>query len=290
MLSGAALWACAGAGGRLYDPGQPTPAQRQALVEAERSYRQNDPAFAAQRDALARDPVTACWLTRMLVRDVLLVRERRDVGQDQVLAAAAGIRNPVEVRALEHLEAIGAAAAPTLVEDLLEHPLGDRRELGVELLGRIGLPALPALEGPLQDSEPRLRRAAVRAAAAMPFSPQTRQCLMRAAADADFGVRGEALRGLGGGGASEADLLRRSLLGDRDAFVRRAAAEALAGFRDRPTAVALIDYLERCKRELEPLGERTAQQSLQALSGGRGPRTVEAWRDWLGQWHPEAGR
>lgn len=287
-----ALWGCAGAPPepRLYDPGQLAPEQARALKQAEQAYRAQDAAFDGQRDALAGDPVTACWLTRFLVRDILWARERRDVGQGEVLRAAAGRADPVETRAREQLLALGGAAASTLVKDLLESSLGDRRELGVELLGGIGPAALPDVDPVLADGDPRVRRSAVRVLAAMPFGPEVGQRLRRAAADPDFGVRGEALRGLGGGGEAEAALLRSALAGDADPFVRRAAAQALGGFRDQAAAVALIDYLERCKRERESQGEQTAQAALQAISGSRGPRTVEAWRAWSRSWDPAAGR
>jgi HEAT repeat protein len=220
---------------------------------------------------------------------VIQARERRDVGDVQMMRAAAGMRDAAEKRAVEQIQAMGAAAAPCLVEDLLKHKLGERRELGVELLGKVGPAALPSLQPLLADADPKLRRWGMRAVAAMPFGAATRDLLVRGAADADFGVRSEALRGFEGGGPAEQQLLRKALVQDPDPLVRRSAAQALAGYRDRETAALLIEYLERCERERETLGRQIAQESLQTLSGSKGKRTPEAWRSLFENWHPDAG-
>ncbi|HLQ38894.1 MAG TPA: HEAT repeat domain-containing protein [Planctomycetota bacterium] len=272
---------------RLYEPGELSPQDRQALVEAERAYRIGAPDFDARRAALAGEPLTALWLTRLFVRDVLFVRERRDPDQQQAFAAAAGHRDQNEVRAIEQIVAIGGAAVPCLVEDLLKNRQTVPRELGVELLGRIGAPALAALQPLLADSDVRLRRAAVRATAAMPASATTLERLRQSGKDRDFTVRAEALRGLAHGTDVDAVLLRQALAGDADPFVRRVAAESLAGHRDRASAQALIDFLERCSSGGERKGEAVAQASLQKLAGSGGPRTVAAWRTWLLEWRED---
>ncbi len=283
-----ALFAACGSAERRYDPGALPPDRIAVLQAAEKAYRDGDEAFPAQRDALSRDPVTAAWLTRMLVLDVLRVREKRDTGRDQqLLRAAAGMRDPIEVRAMTHLQALGAAAAPTVVGDLIQHVHGDRRELGVEILASIGAGSLPALQPALQSGEPRIRRTAVRAVAGMEPGPATAEALRTALQDGDFGVRGEAARGLGRGPGDVA-LLVQIVEQDGDAFVRRSAAQALGACRDRAAATALVQYLERCKQQRDHTGEQAAQAALQALSGGRGPRTVEAWRSWCGKWDPAA--
>jgi hypothetical protein len=84
-------------------------------------------------------------------------------------------------------------------------------------------------------------------------------------------------------------MLRQALAQDPDPFVRRAAAGALAGHRERESAVALIDYLERCKRERDPSGESAAQDALQQLAGRFGPRSAEAWRHWARTFDPAPG-
>jgi HEAT repeat protein len=267
-------------------------AQKSALAaqlkEADSAYRSGE-GFEALRDQMAQDPVAAYVLTQMLVRQVILAREGRDVGEVQMMRAAARMKDPTEIRAVEQIRAMGAAAAPCLV-DLLKHRLGEWRELGAELLGQVGPAALPSVEPLLTGSEPKLRRAGMRAVAAMPLSAATHEVLVRGAADADFGVRSEALRGLDSGAPADAELLHKALVQDPDPLVRRSAAQALSGYRSAETPALLIAYLERCEREHETLGKQVAQESLQALSGSKGKRTPESWRSLFEKWHPDGGR
>ena len=59
--------------------------------------------------------------------------------------AAADIEDPTEQRAIQEIVALGEAAVPVLVGDLLLHRQPQPRELGIELLGYVGAPALPKL-------------------------------------------------------------------------------------------------------------------------------------------------
>lgn len=270
---------------RLHDPGRLDRQQTEAMKAAEQAYRKKE-GFEEKRDALAKDPVAAFWLTRMLVLEVVRARDPREISDRQRLVAAAGVRDAAENRAIQQIVAMGKAAAPCLVEDLLKHKAADRRDLGVELLGRIGEVAAPAVTPLLRDPDPRLRRTGMRAVAAMSSTEAVRELLVQGAGDIDFGVRGEALRGLVSGGPAEAVLLHKALVQDPDPFVRRMAAQALATYRDRETARLLIDYLERCEREDERLGMKAAQTSLQSLSGSRYELAAEAWRKWLAEWNP----
>lgn len=272
----------------LFDPGRPTEAQLAQLKQAERAYRDRAPGFAAQRDQLAEDPVTAAWLTRLFVRDLVLIRENPSTDRDAVLRAASGQRNPAEQAAIEQVQALGAAAMPVLLEDLLKNRQGMPRELGVELIGAVGAVGLPALQPPLRDGDERLRRTALRAVAAMPASPAVLAVLRQAAQDPEFSVRGAAMRGLAIGDDTDAARLRQALATDADPFVRRMAALALGGHPEPQNAAALIDYLARSKRERDRLGEDAAQEALQQLSGTHKPRTAELWRLWLQDWHPAA--
>lgn len=278
-----ACWAaCAGGPQRpqLYDPGEITAEQKARLHRAEQAYRAEAPEFVELRDELAADPVTAFWLTRLFVRDVLWVLENRPVSEQEFLQAAAGARHPVEARAREQIAELGAAAMPCLVEDLLKNRLTDRRELGVDLVGEVGAPAIPAVLDLVRDRETRHRRAGIRALGALPPAPETMVVLEKALDDPEFTVRADAARALGRGGSAQAARLRDVLVRDADPFVRRVAAETLAHFPTRATAAALIDYLERCQQDRDAEGAETAQASLQRIAQS-GPRTVEAWRKWL---------
>ncbi|MBK8098227.1 MAG: HEAT repeat domain-containing protein [Planctomycetes bacterium] len=312
------LAACASGPARpeLFDPGRPESATQERLVAYEKLYRRDDPAAASERDQLAQDPTSAFWLTRMYVRDILFVREGRSESSarqiqydkhtprveaqpgvavsvrpsgdtTEMMRQAAKLKNPVETRALEQIDALGERAVPCLVQDLLPRT-GISRELGVELLGRIGAPALPGLAPSLQSGDARIRRTAIRAVAAMAPEPAVLASLRAAATDGDFGVRGEAIAGLARGDGDDVVRVRRAVTDDADAFVRRKAAAALVVHRDRATATTLIGFLQRCKSEREAEGERVAQESLARLAGSTGPRTVDMWQRWLQDWDPAA--
>jgi hypothetical protein len=145
-ILGVVLAACASPPPARYEPGTPTPAQTGQLKAAEAAYRSASPDYPKLRDAIAQDPVACGWLVRMFVRDVFSAREGRPLGEDtEFLRAAAKLADPLEERAIAELRALGAAAVPTLVGDLLQHDQPQPRELGVELLAEVGQPAKPAL-------------------------------------------------------------------------------------------------------------------------------------------------
>ncbi len=273
------LAACAGTSPPPFRPAALTAEQAQLCRAAEQAYRGRTPEYEALRQRAAADPTTAVWLTRMFIRDVLTVREGRPIGDDQGLLLAAARKDVlVETRATAEIEALGPVAVPTLVGDLLCHGQAQTRELGVELLARIGPVAVPAVQQLAASSDPRQRRSAALALGAIGAGGVVLPTLQRLAADTEFTVRADALHNLHDGGAPARALLLDRLHGDDDPFVRRAAAESLQHFPGRTSAVALIDYLERCKRDREYRGEQVAQASLQAIAGTRGPRTPAAWR------------
>ncbi len=253
---------------------------------------QQAPDYPTLRAAIAADPVATAWFTRMLIRDLFTAREGRlPSDDDDRLRAAAKIKDPVEACALDTIAELGAAAVPTVVSDLLRHPQPLPRELGYELVARIGAPALPSLLELATDGESKHRRAAARSLGLVGVDPRAFAALKRLAEDGEFEVRGTAMRGLGTyGDPAAASLLRERLQKDRDAFVRRAAAQALAAYPTRATAEALIAYLDRCDRGDEHAGARAAQEVLRGFAKTRGGRTVPDWRRWLATWQPPAER
>ncbi|HEX5053578.1 MAG TPA: HEAT repeat domain-containing protein [Planctomycetota bacterium] len=266
-----------------YRPGDLSPAQQDQCRAVERAYRTQAAEYEALRDAAKADPVVAGWLTRMFIRDVFTVREGRPLGEDAILRRAAKIKDPVETRAMAELAALGAAAVPTIVGDLLRHGQPQPRELGVELIALVGPAAIPALQELAHDAEARHRRAAARALGAIGGEGPELATLRELAGDGEYTVRADALRSLGGGGPEARKLLVERLHDDPDPFVRRVAAQTLAQYPGAISGRALVDYLERCKRERDVQGERAAQDSLQKLAAAIGPRTPAAWRAWLEQ-------
>jgi HEAT repeat protein len=285
----AALAACASQPG-LHQPGRPDAAQIERCRTAERLYRSGSPDYEALRDELARDPVTACWLTRLFVHDLFAVRENRPARGEgvEMMRAAARLADPTEARAIAEIEHLGAAAVPTLVDDLLQNRQPFARELGVELLAYVGRPAVPAVQRVAAEGESPARRAAARTLAAIRVDDEVLATLRHLATDSDFTVRADVMRSLERAAPVGGEILRRALVEDADPFVRTAAAKALAGYRDRASAAALVDHLARCKREGDDKGIDAVQDSLIAIAGSRGPRTLEAWRQWLATYGGQA--
>lgn len=262
-----------------YGPGALSPAQVEQCRGVEAAYRQQSADYAQRRDAALADPVVTSWLVRMFVRDLFAAREGQELGEDTpLLRAAARIQDPVEVGALAELQVLGATAVPTLVGDLLLHEQPQPRELGIELLTRIGVPAVPALQQVARTGSARARRSAARALGGIGQDERAVATLRELASDPDFTVRADAVRSLRTGGEPVRRLLIERLRADDDGFVRRTAAQSLGAFRGADSMLALVDYLEYCKRAPDPKGEQIAQQSLQQLAGSRGPRTPDAWR------------
>lgn len=286
-LALALLAAACASGPRRHAP-RPSPEEVRQLEQAERLYRARDPAFAALRDRLAAKPATAYWLTAMFVTYVVQSRDARQATEAEFLRAAIGKPDPVEARAFEQLRALGAAAVPCVVENLLRHRFADRRRLGVEILSAIGEAALEPLAPVLRDRDPRLRRYAVEAVAAMGPSPATKRVLLEAATDEEFTVRVAALRGLARQPLEHAARLREALSTDPDPFVRRVAAEALGAVADRETARALVAYYERALEEGDARGVEAADAALRRISGRRRRANLATWKAWLASWEPEA--
>jgi hypothetical protein len=267
---------CASSG---YEPGELSPELAEQCRDLETAYRAGDPMYPAKRDALAADPTAAAWLTRMFVRDLILIREGRPLGEDtEFLASAAKLGHRVETGALGEIKSLGVRAVPTLVGDLLLHDQPQPRELGIELLALVGTPAVPAVQKVAREGDDKNRRAAARTLGRIGVDDAVFKTLSELAVDGDYTVRADALRSLRTGGEPSVQLLLARLHDDEDPFVRRVAVQTLGEWKSTRTATVLIDYLEQCKRDRNWLGEQAAQTSLQRMAGTRGPRTPDAWR------------
>lgn len=256
-------------------------AQQIALAAAEKLYRAGDPAFAENRDRLAADPATAYWLTRLFVHYLLDAYDQQRASDTTFLATVASAENPVLARAKDQLLVLGAAAAPALIEDLLNGSHSDRRHLGVLLLVELGPSVLPHVTPLLDSSDWRLRLAAVQVAAPMKPGPEVIAVLERGAEDSSFAVRAEALGALLANGEPHVDRVRRALTEDHDPFVRRSVAAQLGDHGDPETAVALVSYLSDCLQRVDVRGARAAEASLIKISGHPKSGDLAFWRAWL---------
>lgn len=255
-----------------------TSAQRQQLVDAERAWRQESEELDRLQHELLAEPATAWWWTRMLVHDYVSLLDQRQVDDRTIYENVTGTPNAKLERVRARIVGLGAAAAPCLIHDLLRGPYPDRTLVAQQFLASIGPSVLSALAPTLGDPEPRLRRVAVEAVAAMPAGADVTAVLLRGAGDEDFTVRAAAYTGLARS-PEHAGLLREAVRNDDDAFVRRTIVQNIAGFRDRETASAVVAYLERCVRDGDSRGAEAATATLQRMAG-KNARDVAGWRNW----------
>jgi HEAT repeat protein len=273
------LAACASS--RPQAPARMSQAQAEKCKELELAYRAGAAEYPALRDELIQDPIVVPWLTKMFVRDLITVREGRPLGEDQeFLAAAAKLELKVATRAIAEIETLGALAVPTLIDDLLRNTQAQLRELGIELLARVGQPAREPLLRLMRTGEEHEQRASARALGRIGVATEVFAALRELAQDGDFTVRADAVRALRTGGEPARLLLIERMQKDEDAFVRRTAASTLAAFPTTATALALVDFYDRCVNERDREGARAAQRALMELANTRNPRLPEQWRAW----------
>jgi len=149
------------------------------------------------------------------------------------LVARLGLPDPAGREAQEALYALGAAAAPGLVEAARSSDLGTARRAAV-VLGWMGTPRTRvSLLDLLRDRAvlPELRAVLVRAACEEAGPVEAKLLfdrLVELAADGDYFVRAAACDGLGRLGDARAEAVLRRAAADAEGFVREAALKALA--------------------------------------------------------------
>jgi outer membrane protein assembly factor BamB/HEAT repeat protein len=170
-----------------------------------------------------------------------------------------------------------------LLKRLLDSPDDDLHVVTLEIIRRIGPPAIPLLVDLLRDQRVSIRRDAVDAL--IDLSPHTegiQAALIRTLRDEDAQVAGDAARALGSLGHRASPSVRAlvTTLSHSDPYVRVYAAEALASIG--PKAAAATDDLARALGDPVP-GVRWA--ACEALSGigpaasSAVPRLIEALDD-----------
>jgi hypothetical protein len=259
----------------LFRARSPSREVHERLIDAQTLYLAGDDAgFAERRDRLARDPLAAFWLARMLIRFALVARDRAAAEPDAMVAV------PPWQRATDHLVAMGDAAVPCVVLDLLAHRQADRREFGVLVLQSIGPRSLAAWRAALAVDEVRVRRAGVEAVANLDPSLAAVAILRERAADADFGVRAAAYRGLARAGRAATAELVAALERETDPFVQRAIVEALAAHPTRAAATAVLRFFEQSAARGDARSAQAARETLVAMSADPSA-SVDGWRAWL---------
>lgn len=246
---------------------------------------EQDELFAERRDQLAEEPTSAIWLTRMLLTEFFLAERRQDLKDKTLVEALQEEVTKRTERARRHILAMGPAAVPTLIDDLVRNLLTNRRQLGGELLADIGSPAIPAMQPLLQDADWRLRKTAVAMLVRMQGNAEVSDALRIGMKDAHFGVRAAAAEGLG---AEDAGTLVEVLTSDPDSFPRRAAGKRLAelypsldGATRRRVAETLVAQLEQSAAEGAGRDADAFESALRKLAGVQRRGNVEAWKTWL---------
>ena len=234
-----------------------------------------DEAFVPLRDRVAADPVTAFWLARTLGFFTLQALAR--AGDGGLMLAG----DPAWQRPLEHLGAMGAAAVPFVVLDLIEHPNGASRDLGARILKAMGPGVVEAWSFLSETGDLRVRRMAMQVLSTWPPTDVSLPLLEEGLVDPDFGIRAAAYRGLARAGSGQAERMRQALASEKDPFVRRAILESMTNFKDRGSALAVLAFLEWSLEAGEYADLRRADAVLQEISGLQGSRDLAGWRAWI---------
>lgn len=261
------------------------------------------PEHEALRDQLRQDPDAVAAYVAWLEVQIVRLREGAG-GQDgesrKVLAQNAlqmladdpgewriGGARP-ESAAIDELAWFGELAVPVVVHDLLDPRQAFLRQIGIEILVRIGEPALPSLLAQVRSGDAQQQRVVARALGALGARGAALSALEALTRSSEWTVRADAVQGLHDGDAEARDLLVR-MLRDEDAFVRRKAAATLGFYREPATVRALADFLEFCQERKDIDSEVAAQNALQVIAQRRGPRTVAAWQDFADQLEQQGG-
>lgn len=276
--------------GADYTPGKLTAEQLANCRLVAQAYVDGKPEYPAMRDELKQDPVALAWFVRYLEHEIVQVREGHTeiLGQETVPAAEVRLdpKSPTpwnlpgqrpDSRAIGQIVAIGASAVDVVVNDLVLHPQEFVRTIGIEVLTGIGDPAVPALLKLASDGESMQQRVAARALGEIGARGESLEALRMLAHSPIWRIRSDAAQGLAKGGSGARDLLME-MLADDDPFVRRKAGEALANYKHRKAANALIAFLEAAKKSKVFSDELAAQKALQIMAGAKRPRTTGAWR------------
>ena len=197
-------------------------------------------AFLAPTQVFAMGTVAAIACTWIVLRlrrrygEALLLTLRAGLGE-QVLEGGPGLlalaRDPHVVGELRAALSASQPGARRLAADLL-------RRLG-------GGEATDALAGALDDPDPEVRVAVLRAlgATGQPANPSISEALGRALADPEPAVRAAAVRATAAIDAARLEASQDRLAGDSSPMVRAEIAIALAGHGDRGAATAIIERL-----------------------------------------------
>lgn len=295
LLFGAS--AC-GTASKTYTPGELTKDQKARCRVVAQAFVDSKPEYPALRDELREDPVAMAWFVRYLVSEIVHAREGQaeKLGEKEVRIdrnAPAEWHLPgqhADSRAVGQVIAIGEQAVDVVVNDLALKPQEFLRAIGIELLTGIGDPAVPALLKLASIGDQQQQRVAARALGELGAVGLSFDALRQLARSPVWRIRSDAAKGLASGGPEARDFLV-GMLQDEDPFVRRKAGEALARYKDRIAATALVDFLESCKSSKDSDGEVAAQTALQAIAGTKGPRAASAWRRFAEEMPPgEDGR
>jgi HEAT repeat protein len=132
----------------------------------------------------------------------------------------------------------------------------------------------------VRNGEVYERRAAARALGRFGVDAEVFAMLRELALASDYTLRADALRAMRDGGEPARVFLLERMQKDEDPFVRRTAAVTLTAFPTTATALAIVDFLDRCSKDKDREGERAAQRTLMQLANARTARTPEQWRAW----------
>lgn len=258
-----------------------TPDQVQQLAKVEGLWRREDPKFAAARDQVLGDPVTAAWWSRTLLYYAVGSYQQHLRRQRDVLGTVQATEPLGYKKALTELKVVGSVAVPVVVAELLRHHDTKNRAVGVRILVHMGPDIVTDLEPYLAHEDKRVSRQVLEALGGLATDDRACTLLQEYSHNEDWSLRAQALESLAMAGEDQLPRLHQAVLQDPDPFVRRRVVSALGRFKDKKTATLVVAYYKEVLRKNDRQGIRAAQQTLQSMSGLRGNRTEIFWERWL---------
>ena len=177
----------------------------------------------------------------------------------------------------------GALRSLPLLRELLDPEHEDAHMVALEIIRRIGPPAIPLLVDLLRHEANSIRRNAADALIDLaPYTEKFQPALRRALTDEDAMVAGDAARALGALGKSASPSVRALVdtLSHEDAYVRIYAAEALASIG--PNAAPATNALAEALGDPAPGVRWAACEALAGIGPAAQtavPQLIEALRD-----------
>ena len=258
--------------------------QQEVVKKAEELFRRDGDEFEKLVDEWVGDQAVAQKLAMLMVFHMVDAAERQRAAELDGLPVRSLEDNPRYVRARDALGRMGMAAYPT-VEELVRHPKSKVHRLhGVEILAKMPVSVLPAIEASMSDCEAKYRRYYVAAVAQRAPSAGAERLLLAWSRHSDDFVRAEAIVGLLAYGDAHLQAVLDAVEKDPDPYVQRHVVKGLGERKGRRSAAVVVQYYGRCVERGDRAGQREAERTLIKMSDLPATKGGKLLQYGLGHW------